>query len=397
MFLTSQLPYPPVSGGTIKSWRLLKHLSRSFDVTLLTLLKGNDAENYVAMSDEVVLGSSSRGFPIARGRTPWNFLRSLLASPTLNVFRNSTGKMSKAVDAALKRCDLVLVDHLEVFSYVPRGIRIPVVLHEHNAEYVMWERSRSVARSLVENIVLAIESKRVKRFEVDACKRADLILAAPNDQLELAKVGVPKDRFHTTYHLGDDSGLQAPALQFDEASNNLLYVGTLSWPANADGLLWFLNEVWPSLRSMHPSLTLDIIGRGAEEGLRTVVARAGGAVLRGFVEDLEPYYRKSKVFIAPLRFGSGTKVKVITAMYRGLPCATTTVGAEGLDLVPEKEIMLADDVEGTTKNISRLLTDRGVWESMRDASRAKAKRDLAWNSMLDGHVIALRKVLPTRN
>lgn len=358
LFLTSQLPYPPVSGGTIKSWRLLKHLSNSFEVTLFTLLKGNDAENYSGMLGEIALHRASEGFPIARGRTPWNFLRSLIASPTLNVFRNNTEGMSKAVGRALKDNDLVLVDHLEVFPYVADAAEIPVVLHEHNAEFVMWERSRSVARNILERIVLAIESKRVRRFEVQACKRSDLVLAAPNDQIELAKAGAPTDRFHTTYHLGDDSGLHAPALQFEEASNNLLYIGTLSWPANADGLLWFLTEVWPTLRAQHPSLTLDIIGRGAEEGLRNAVANAEGTVLRGFVEDLEPYYKKSKVFIAPLRFGSGTKVKVITAMNRGLPCVTTTIGVEGLDLIPATEIMLANDVAGTTQHISRLIEDR---------------------------------------
>src|SRR5690606_5323811 len=100
----------------------------------------------------------------------------------------------------------------------------------------------------------------------------------------------------------------------------------------------------------------------------------------------EPFYRKSKVFIAPLRFGSGTKVKVITALYRGLPCATTSIGTEGLALVPGREVMLADDAAAMAQGILRLLADKAHWEAMRDASRRKAATDLAWNSMLDAHV-----------
>src|SRR5690606_9590478 len=164
------------------------------------------------------------------------FLRSLALAPTLNVYRNANGALRAQAAKAVQGAAIVLVDHLEVFPYAPRGTKAPVVLHEHNAEFVMWERSRGVAKSLPERIVLALEAARVKRFEAKACRKADLVLAAPNDQGELAGIGVPRAKFHTTFHLGDDSGLQAPDLDFGKAADNLLYVGTLSWPANADGL-----------------------------------------------------------------------------------------------------------------------------------------------------------------
>ncbi len=392
VFITNQLPYPPQSGGVIKSWRLLQHLCQTFRVTLVTPLKGEDAKHLAALQAKLPL-EAVHAVPVDRPRTGMNFLRSLVCAPTLNVYRNSDKALARAAEEAIANTDLVLVDHLEVFPYVPPRTRVPVVLHQHNAEYVMWERSKAVASNLAERIVLTLEAARVKRYEAKACKQADLVFAAPNDQDELARIGVPKQRFRTTFHLGDDSGLQAPDLQFDEASDNLLYVGTLSWPANADGLRWFLAEVWPLLKADHPALTLDIIGRGASPELEHAVAKASGAVLHGFVDDLEPFYRKSKVFIAPLRFGSGTKVKVITALYRGLPCATTSIGTEGLDLVPGGEVMLAEDAPATAAGISRLVTDKDHWTAMRDSSRKKAKKDLAWNSMLEDHVGALSQLL----
>jgi glycosyltransferase involved in cell wall biosynthesis len=114
------------------------------------------------------------------------------------------------------------------------------------------------------------------------------------------------------------------------------------------------------LKKKHPELTLDIIGRGADESLQ--LGRGSpkeGTVLRGFVDDLEPYYRKSKVFIAPLRFGSGTKVKVITALVPGITlrhyfhrCGRTGPVAR------RKEIMLADDAKAWLLGIGTLLTDR---------------------------------------
>lgn len=393
VFITNQLPYPPRSGGVIKSWRFLSRLVEEFQVILVTPLKGDDEEQ-VAGLKAALPGLTVHAAPVERPRTGMNFLRSLLFAPTLNVYRTASKDLQAKAAVAIAGADLVLVDHLEVFPYVPLDTKVPVVLHQHNAEYVMWERSGSVARNLAEKVVLAMETVRVKRYERQACLQADLVFAAPNDQEELAKLGVPKERFHTTFHLGDDSGLEAPDLRFDEASDNLLYVGTLSWPANADGLLWFLSAVWPRLKAAHPSLTLDIIGKGAGAELQAAVDHALGARLHGFVDDLEPFYRKSKAFIAPLRFGSGTKVKVITALYRGLPCITTTVGAEGLDLVNGKEIMLADDADGTIAAILELLTNNEKWETIRDRGREKAKNDLGWNPLLNDHVKSLRSLLP---
>jgi len=233
----------------------------------------------------------------------------------------------------------------------------------------------------------------VKRFEIAACKAAHLVFAAPNDRDELMPLGVPEEKFRTTYHLGDDSGLHAPVLEFPRTGKTLLYVGTLSWPANADGLKWFLADVFPALLRKHPELRLDIVGKGADADLQAAVAASHGIRLLGFVADLEPLYQRSRVFIAPLRFGSGTKVKVVTALYRGLPCATTSIGTEGLDLSDGTDVMIADDAAGTIARIDTLLTDRTKWEHMRDESRSKAARDLGWDSMLQSHVHDLNTLL----
>lgn len=385
LFLTNQLPYPPESGGVIKSWRLLRHLCGSFDVTLFTLLKNNDAVHQGTLQDQLDL-SGYLGVPIDRPRTVINFIKSLVLGPTLNCYRNDSPALRAAMPDALQRHDLVLIDHLEMAQYVPHGARVKVALHEHNAEFVMWRRSRAIARNPAERAVLAIESGRVRRFEAAACAAADLILAAPNDQVELATLGVPRGKFRTTHHLGDDRGLLAPALEFDRTERRLLYVGTLSWPANADGLKWFLAEVFPALKKEHPDLRLDIAGRGMDADLARITGSIPGVRSLGFVDDLEPLYQRSRVFIAPLRFGSGTKVKVVTAMYRGLPCSTTTVGAEGLGLTHGEEVMLGDDASAMIAGIGRLLTDRATWQRLSENSRTKAARDLGWQGMLDTHV-----------
>ena len=359
------------------------------------MLKNGDGDHEAEMRGGVAL-KGYLGVAIDRPRSALNFLKSLVLSATLNCYRSDSAVLRDAVTKALPLHDLVLIDHLEMAQYIPKNAPLKVVLHQHNAEFIMWQRSLSIARNMAEKLVLKVEAARVKRFEIAACNAADLVFAAPNDQDELARLGVAKKKFRTTYHLGDDSGLHAPVLDFDHADKTLLYVGTLSWPANADGLKWFLADVFPALKRKHPELRLDVVGKGADEVLEAAVAKCKGAELLGFVDDLEPLYRRSRVFIAPLRFGSGTKVKVVTALYRGLPCATTSIGTEGLDLFDGNEVMLADDAAGTIARIDTLLTDRATWERIRDESRRKAARDLSWNNMLDAHVQDLNALLAQR-
>lgn len=387
-FITNQLPYPPRSGGVIKSWRLLSHLAAHFQITVVTPFKGQDATHVGALK-AALPAVEVLGIPVQRPRTAGNFLRSLCCAPTLNVFRNQNAQLRQLANDAVQKADLVVVDHLEMFPYARAAKNVPVVLHQHNAEHVMWRRGHEVGRNLGERLVMRLEAWRVLRFEVAACQRADLVFAAPNDQQALVQAGVPAGKFRTTYHLGDDSGLNAPAIQFHETGKRLLYVGTLSWPANADGLHWFLENVWPLLKKEHADLVLDIVGSGAGDSLRTAVSALADVHLHGFVEDLEPFYRRSRVFIAPLRFGSGTKVKVITAMYRGIPCATTPVGAEGLPLVHGREAMVADEAMAMAESVLDLLNDQAVWEHMRDASRQLATEQLDWGSMLERHAADL--------
>lgn len=395
-YITNQLPYPPQSGGVIKSWRLLSHLAGHFNITVVTPFKGQD-EGHVGALRAALPSIEVSGVPVDRPRTAGNFLRSLMFAPTLNVYRNQSKVLDRLAQKATQQAELVLVDHLEMFPYAGPGKGTPVVLHQHNAEYVMWRRGREVGRNMAERLVMMAEAWRVERFEVAACRLADLVFAAPNDQHALVQAGVPEEKFRTTYHLGDDSGLNAPVLQFQETGRRLMYVGTLSWPANADGLHWFLEHVWPRLKKAHADLALDIIGSGADDRLRAAVAATEGVHLHGFVQDLEPFYRRSRVFIAPLRFGSGTKVKVITALYRGLPCATTPVGAEGLPLQHGTQAMVDESAGDMAASVLTLLNDRTAWERMRDASRQLAIDQFDWHAMMERHATDLLDLVKTRH
>lgn len=391
LFLTTQLPYPPFSGGVIKSWRLVEHWYRTAQIRIICPLKGTDAENLGAFSEKLP-GIEIAGFPLDVKRTPLNLLKSYLSAATLNVFRNKSEKIAYQVARWAEECDVIFIDHYEMGQYLPANCKAKVILHEHNAEYVMWDRMAEIETNPIKKLVLKSEGARIRKTESAYAKKADLVFAAPNDIVELEKIGVDPAKCRITYHLGEDYMLDYPDISFDETSRSLLYIGTLTWEANVDGLLWFLDQVWPILLEKNPELLFTVIGKNPDPRIVEKCRLDKNIQLIGFVEDLEPYYALARVFVIPLRFGSGIKVKLLNAMYRGVPVVTTKIGIEGLEIEQGEDLFSSQDPSEQAKAICKLLDSKSTWEKVRNNSRKKAQF-YSYERLLKAHDNDLKNLL----
>lgn len=391
--LTTQLPWPPVSGGAMKSWKLVERFSESFELSLGVLLKDDNTDNEPGFLDQVTLANYCSK-KVTRPRNAINLMRSYLQSDTLNVFRNKVPEMAEWVKQQASTTDVLLVDHYEMFQYVPDSYTGKVVLHEHNAEYVIWERFAELETDAVKKTVLKTETARVKKAEKKYCERANMVLATPNDIEKLVSIGADRSKCKVTYHLGDDSMATLPPVTWQQTQPSLLFIGTLPWEPNANGLIWFIDKCWPELKAQMPELAFDIVGKNPDQRLLQRAAADPDINLHGFVEDLEPLHQSSRVFIVPLLFGSGMKVKVLHGMYRGLPMVTTTIGAEGIDLVNGAHacVVPTGDAGTFVDEIVRLMTERELWEQLRDASRELARTQYSWPQhleLLESYIIDL--------
>lgn len=390
LFLTTQLPYPPISGGVIKSWNLVKHWAMH-DLKVVCALKEGE-ENHIEEFQKLVPNVELYTFPFERKRTPLNLLKSYFKSPSLNVYRNYHPAIRAKVREWIKDVDLVFVDHYEMGQYVLPKDGVPMILHEHNAEYVMWERLAELEKNPLKKALITIESNRIKKAEKLYADRSEVVLAAPNDIKELEKIGVATEKLKPTYHLGDDYLLDEPKLQYDETEKLLLFVGTLTWEANIDGLLWFLESVFPGVLEAHPDVKFNIVGKKPDKRLLEACRKYDSITLTGFVEDLKPCYRKSRVFVIPLRFGSGIKVKLLNAMYMGIPTVTTPIGTEGLNVESGRELFSSTSPDEMVQQVSTLLSSKEKWESIRDLSRTTAE-EYTWKKLLENHDRILEEVI----
>jgi glycosyltransferase involved in cell wall biosynthesis len=390
LFLTPTLPYPPVSGGVIKSNKVVHFLSERYELTVACLLKNEDTQHRAAFQTTVQLVdfiSEELNVP----RTAKNLVLSNLQGIPLNLFRNKSAAFKQKVNAVIHQYDVVFCDHYVMFQYIPENFKGKIVLHEHNCEYLIWKRYAGIEKSLPKKLALLNQASRIKKYERQICRKADVILAAPNDIEELVKIGADKQKFLETYHLGDDSLLEQENLQFQPDNNTLLYIGTLSWEANIDGLLWFYKDIFPLLKKKNPTIKLRIIGRHPDERLIRIAENDKDIILEGFVEELEPYFRDSNVFITPLRFGSGIKVKVVNSLYMGIPCVTTSIGAEGLKTEDGEHMYIKDSPQEFADAINLLLTNKTIWDKISNNAKALARKYYTWDYVLENIQKAVEK------
>ncbi|HQV78381.1 MAG TPA: glycosyltransferase family 4 protein [Chitinophagales bacterium] len=390
LFLTPTLPYPPVSGGVIKSNKVIHFLTSKYEVAIACFLKNED-KKYVQEFQKIVSIENFITEELEINRNIKNLILSNLQGIPLNLYRNKSVSFKAKIDACILQYDTIFCDHYVMFQYIPETYKGKIILHQHNCEYLIWQRYAAIEKNLLKKFALLNQAHRIKNYEQAICRRSDVILAAPNDTDELVRIGASRNKFLETYHLGDDALLNEPDLQIDNAENNLLYIGTLSWEANIDGLIWFCQEVWPLVKNKHPETKLSIVGKHPDTRLQNLAAKDSKIILTGFIENLEPYFQKNKVFITPLRFGSGIKVKVINALYRGIPCVTTSIGTEGLKAKDGEHLFCKDDAQAFSDAIICLFSDNEKWKTMSLNARELARQHYTWEAVLENIRIAVEQ------
>jgi glycosyltransferase involved in cell wall biosynthesis len=365
LFLTPRRLDDPRSGGTIKSAALLAFLEREHEVDVAAF-RPPDAEPWLRTNGETVT------IPIERGRTGLNLARSYAAGVPLSIQRNRSGEMRSRVEHLIadRRHDVAFVDGWLMAQDLPDGFPGVRLLHEHNAEYVMWQRQAALEPRRPRRATVRFEAGRVRRYERSILGRFDTVFVVSEpDRRALLELGEVPEDVRILPNVPDPELAERPLL--DPAPEPvLLFFATLSWPPNAEGLTRFIAEGFPQLLERVPKARLVVAGSGAPETLIRLAHRARGVEYAGPVDGDERLYRRARCFVDVAVGGSGSRVKVLNALARGLPVVTTTEGAEGLEVIPGEHLLIADRPETVAGPAARILTDDALWTRLRDAGRA---------------------------
>lgn len=383
LFLAHLLPWPLEGGGQIKSYHTLQALATEYEITLLAFTRREaeeTAENLISLKALCAGGVRTIRLPRSRMQDLACAMTSLGSGRSFVIQRDRVPEMHSAVREALQRgwYDAVHVDHLHMAAFLPApnecdGVKI--VLDQHNVEHSIV---RQIAESPGGNPALRRfaqgEWPKLRDFERSACLRADRVLAVSrSDRAALAALDPAIGAKTTMTPIGVDLEYWHSAERSGKA-RDLLTIGTLYWPPNVEGIRWFHAEIWPRIRAVFPAARLNIVGARPSRAVRALGMSDPAVTVTGTVPDVRPYARTCGVFVAPLRSGSGIRVKILNALAMGLPVVSTTIGAEGIDVVDGIHLLIADTPADFADAVRCLLEDPALAARLGAAGRKRMEQ-----------------------
>ena len=250
--------------------------------------------------------------------------------------------------------------------------RATVIVDTNDVHFLRLQRGAAVSWRNSADVVDA------KRRELAVYRRADRIVCVTEPDAEAVRAEIPGADIVIVPNAHAE---MEPGPGFDERSG-CLFVGNFNHPPNGDAVAWWKQEIGPRLAQRLPEAGLTVVGN---DPLGVAAEFAGpGITVAGTVPSTLPYLRQARVSVAPLRFGAGMKGKVGEALAAGLPVVLTPVAAEGMDLVHEEHVLVAEGAEEFAAAVERLHRDRQLWEKLSEAGRAHAARHFGLERMRRG-------------
>jgi glycosyltransferase involved in cell wall biosynthesis len=230
---------------------------------------------------------------------------------------------------------------------------VPFILDFDNMEHVIWERYATLVPPPLRQLVLG-EAGRILRYQVRVSLEATAVSCVSSVDAEQLRSRAVLSRIFVIPNSIDVPGQLSPSRQ----GRHLLFVGSMDWFPNRDGLVWFAERVWPLIRSALPDATMEVVGSG---GL-PFKNRSGpeGVTLMGALPDLAQAYARASVAVVPLRIGGGSRVKILEAFAHGVPVASTHIGAEGLAVADGEHLLLASEPNALAQRIVDLMSDAAL-------------------------------------
>ncbi|HYG76844.1 MAG TPA: glycosyltransferase [Planctomycetota bacterium] len=375
-----RLLYPLNTGGKIRTAKMIEQLSKDNDLTLVTYRYPEDTDEDVAQTAKLckhLVTVPCKETPKYTPRFYYELGRNLFERLPYVVSKYASRELAETVAGVYKaqNPDLVMVDFLQACESIRRLKNVPFVLFQHNVEAAIFEQLAARANSFFERLYLNLQARRMRRYEKRMCRRAHTVIAVSD---------VDSRAFETHYGArncevvptGVDTNFFLPSSSLRRL-NNLVFTGSMDWLANQDAMQYFVRDIFPLIRQEIPNVMLSIVGRNPPPDIQKLGEQPGIAVT-GTVDDIRPYVHGAKVYIVPLRIGSGTRLKLLEAMSMGKAIVSTTIGAEGLPVEHGKNIVLADDANAFAQEVVGLLRDTERREMLEENARTLVERSYSW-------------------
>src|ERR1700733_1878705 len=405
LLLSPMAPSPPRFGAQARTHGLLSNLAQHHEITAVIV---HDDES-TPQTSEAAMRSYCKQVHFIRnphGASGWRRrllqLRSWFSRESFQRLVSMAPEVQACLDEVLtaQRFDVVLVNFPHLAHYrlrqSPPGTSAPVIIIDsHDVHYDLARQIATSAASFGRRLHARLNWRKLQREEIDAYENADgVCVCSLADQQRLAK-DAPAARTVIIPNAADVERLQPRASDPAADADTVLFFGLLASVPNVDGLLFFIRDIWPKILAARPAAQFIVVGANPAPELRAL--EAPGVTIVGPVDDLRPFLSRAAVVVVPLRLGSGTRLKILESWAMARPVVSTSLGAEGLESVAGRHLLIADDPDEFAAAVLRILNEPELATRLGAAGRALVSESYSWRGTAESLAAFFRQALATRD
>lgn len=384
LFLSRWFPFPADNGSKLRIANLLRQLQGAHQVDLVSFVAPGeridlDAAGSICRSVATV---SYQPFQPEQPRAIAGLLS--LAPRSVRATYSHTFQMEVDRKVADTAPDLVIASQIDMIPYVRNQWDVPAILEE--VELTTLFEQHAAARSALARLRYGLTWVKWRRYLAGALPRFAACTVASSQELGMLRQAAPN--YHGHLHILPN-GVEMQRYIGDYGTpqpGSVIYSGAVTYAANRDAVDFFVSQIFPAVRAAVPHATFSVTGGTGNVPIASLQAQAG-VNFTGYVDDIRPLVAQSAVSVIPLRIGGGTRLKLLESAALGTPVVATRKGAEGIDLVAGRDILIADDASDFGRAVVEVLTNPALRAALgSNAQRTVARYD--W-SHIAGELLAL--------
>lgn len=380
LMLTPYLPYPPSSGGQVRSYNLIKQLYKKHDITLFCYIRNDNEKKFIPELEKYC-----NKVEVFKRRKVWSPLNVLLSGLTLypfliSIYLSPAFRKKVKEELGSNKYDLIHCETFYVMTNVPQT-SLPIVLVDQTIEYLVYQHFVK-GKVIPLRWLLDIDVAKLRFWERYFWSKARRVVAvSDSDKQEVLRLDtklsvdlVPN---------GVDLEFFIPKKSWTSKEKKILFVGNFKWLQNVEAAEILVNDIFPQVKARVSGSSLWIVGQHLPQRILNLKKKdvVVDNLKEADVESISRAYHDASVFVAPVKGPGGTRLKNLAAMASKLPIVTTKIGAEGIGIKDGVHALIQDDAAGMANTIIEIITNPGKAQKLAENARELAEKEYSWQRM----------------
>lgn len=377
--------HPLDTGGKLRTFNMLRQLNSRHEVCFLSFLPPGLSEDDIRRAFEY----SSRQCWIKWKETQKGSLKfyfelflNLFSDLPYVIEKYKSAEMSRKIAELEGEFDIVVCDFLTPAVNWISGTqgKTKAILFQHNVEALIWKRLAETSGNFVKRWYFTLQWNRLREFEKIGSGYFDGVICVSEEDRRLMKEDYGLNNILGSVPTGVDVDYFTPKNRAPE-KNLIVFVGSMDWMPNIDATHFFVNEIYPKIKKIKPEIKFAIVGRKPVDSIRALGKKDNSIIVTGTVNDVRPWLDRAQAMVVPLRAGGGTRIKIYEAMAQGTPVVSTSIGAEGLEIKHNENILIANSPDEFANAVLKLLDDVNLSEKISKNARELVEKNFSWKKV----------------